>query len=750
MKKEAKNIVIVESPAKAKTIERYLGKDYEVIASKGHIRDLPAKKFGIDIEKNFKPEFETMKGKEKVIKDIKAKVKDKHILLAPDMDREGEAIAWHLAKILKIPAKEKVRIIFSEITKNAITESINNPLTIDNNKVDAQLARRLLDRIVGYKISPLVWRVFKNYKTSAGRVQSAALRILVEKERNVFKFKPTKYFKIYIQDKNIQIPLNKENGKKLKPETVDKKKKDEILDYLKDKHISVSNTKEKQTQKSTPDPFITSSLQQSGVSILGWSSKKTMKISQELYEGIKTIDGQIAFITYMRTDSKRISETAQESAKKYLLNTCGKEYCGNYKTSKNKAKIQDAHEAIRPTNIDIDPQKASQLIEGDQLKLYNIIWNRFMASQSVNSKYNEILYTISDETKKYDFEITSKERIFDGFEKFWTYSEKENNFTLDKESKYSIKDIKADEKETQPPPRYSEATLIKELEKNGIGRPSTYSTIISTLLDREYVIKINKNVLKPTIAGFVVTDFLEKTFPEIIDSKFTALMEENLDEIETGDKKSTKILKEFYTDFEPLLITTDKKLKEKSLELDYVSDIPCSKCEKNMKLNFGRYGMYLSCEECKETRKVPFITEGVTIKNNLYVKDFLTSEIEIQNVEIGEKCPECGSELVHKKGRYGDFIACSNYPACKYTKNIPCRGKCPKCSSEVTKLKSKKGKIYFKCTNKECGEMFWNEPSNYKCPECEDILYYKNSKNGEILYCEKNKTSYKLEEFEQK
>jgi len=749
--KKSKYVVIVESPAKAKTIERYLGKDYEVIASKGHIRDLPKKSFGVDIENNFDPEFEIMPGKKTVITEIKKKVKNKKVLLAADMDREGEAIAWHLANILKLDEKENNRIIFTEITKSTINKSINEPQKIDLKKVDAQLTRRILDRIVGYKVSPLVWKVLKNYKTSAGRVQSAALKVMIDREREIFKFKPKEFFKIFLDYKNQKIPLVRENGKRLKQENIDKEKKDEILNYLKKREISLNQTTSKKNKRKQPSPFITSTLQQAAINYLGWTSKKTMQIAQKLYEGIDTSDGQIAFITYMRTDSTRISDEAQNSAKKYLKDNYGEKYSGKYTQKKSKQKTQDAHEAIRPTNIFIDENKAKSLLKGDYLKLYKLIWSRFMASQTSASIYDETKYIISDEDKKYDFEITSKKRIFDGFEKFWNYGNSEIEFEMQEAEKVDKKHLKTEQKETTPPSRFSEATLVKELESNGVGRPSTYSTIISTLLTRKYVNKFEKKYLRPTIAGFIVNDFLENNFPEIVDINFTARMEKDLDEIEEGENNSKKVLNEFYSNFENFFENAEKKIKEDKLDINYMSDVKCSKCDRQMKLNFGRYGFYLSCEEkdCKETQKIPFYAYGITLNDKLYISEFLKDFKENNNVEIGEKCPKCGSELVLKKGRFGEFIACSNYPDCKFTKSVPARGNCPVCGSEVGKMKSKRGKIYFKCTNKDCGEMFWNEPSGFNDPETGDPLFYYYKQREEKLYNPKTKTFYDKEEIEE-
>ncbi|MGM0641157.1 MAG: type I DNA topoisomerase [Thermotogota bacterium] len=749
--KNSKYVVIVESPAKAKTIERYLGKDYEVIASKGHIRDLPKKSFGVDLENNFEPEFEIMPGKKKVITEIKKKVKNKKVLLASDMDREGEAIAWHLANILKLKEEENNRIIFSEITKNTINESVQEPQKIDLNKVDAQLARRILDRVVGYKVSPLVWKVLKNYKTSAGRVQSAALKVMIDREREIFKFKPKEFFKIFLDYKEQKIPLVREDGKRLKQENIDKDKKDYIIDYLKGKEISLKDTKTKKNKRKQPTPFITSTLQQAAINYLGWTSKKTMQIAQKLYEGMDTSEGHIAFITYMRTDSTRISADAQNAAKKYLKDNFGEKYSGKYSQKKTKQKTQDAHEAIRPTNIFIDDKKSNSLLKGDYLKLYKLIWNRFMASQTSSSVYDETKYIISDENKKYDFEITSKKRIFDGFEKFWKYGNSEVEFEMSNSEIVDKKYLKTEQKETTPPARFSEATIVKELESNGVGRPSTYSTIISTLINRKYVNKFEKKYLRPTIAGFIVNDFIENNFPEIVDIKFTARMEKDLDEIEEGENSSTKVLNEFYEDFSEFLDQAEKKIKEENLDINYESDVKCSKCDKNMELKFGRYGFYLACDEekCKETQKIPFYAYGITLNNKLHISEFLKDFKENNNVEIGEKCPKCGSELVLKKGRFGEFIACSNYPDCKFTKSVPARGNCPICGSEVGKNKSKKGKIYFKCTNKDCGEMFWNEPSGYNDPDTGDPLFYKFKQKEEKLYNPKTKAFFDKEEIEE-
>ncbi|AEX85473.1 DNA topoisomerase I [Marinitoga sp. 1135] len=744
MPKTAKKIVIVESPAKAKTIEKYLGSEYKVVASKGHIRDLPQKKFGVDIEKDFEPEFELMPGKEKVVEDLKKIAKGKTVYLAPDMDREGEAIAWHLSYLLGLDENEENRIIFSEITKNTIQEAIKSPRKIDKNKVGAQLARRILDRIVGYKISPILWRILKDYNTSAGRVQSAALKILVDRERQIFKFKPKEFYKIFLKYMEQDIPLVKIDGKKFKKESISEKKKEEIFKELENAIYSVTAVTEKETKKNPPQPFITSTLQQSAISKYGWSSQKTMQIAQKLYEGIETKEGPIAFITYMRTDSTRISEDAMKKAHEYLESNFGKEYTGHFKVKKSKKKIQDAHEAIRPTDVFMDPKKAKELISGDALKLYTLIWNRFMASQSAPSKYIEKTYTISDNNKKYEFEAVGRKRIFDGFEKFWSSSTTEKEYEIPEKGILENIELKAERDETKPPSRYTEASLVKEMESKGIGRPSTYATIITTLLNRKYVIK-EKNSLIPTLVGFVVSDILEMNFPEIVDVKFTAHMEENLDKVESGEMDWKTLLKEFYAEFEKFLNDTDKKLKERSMDFTYNTDISCEKCGEKMQLQFGRYGLYLKCPKCGENKGIQKGALGVTIDKKVYLDESFLKTEKGKEEGIGRQCPKCGGELVIKSGRFGKFIACSNYPECKYTEPLPARGKCPKCGGTVHKMKSKKGKVYYKCS--ECGEMFWDEPSDYRCPSCNGPLFYKRKNREEMLYCPEEKKYFKESEI---
>lgn len=749
-KKEQKYLVIVESPAKAKTIERYLGKNYEVVASKGHVRDLPKKKFGVSIEKGFSPEFEIMEGKQNVIDEIKKLSKGKNIFLASDMDREGEAIAWHLSQILDLPKDEPNRIIFSEITETAIKNAINTPQKIDTVKVDAQLARRVLDRVVGYKLSPLIWKIIRSNNSSAGRVQSAALKIISEKEREIFQFIPKDFFKILLLYNDYKIIITKENNKKLKMESINEAKRDEIFVYLKNKQFFVKEVKNKQLKRNPPEPFITSTLQQTAISMLGWTSKRTMQVAQQLYEGVDTENGHIAFITYMRTDSTRISDIAAKAAKDYILSNYGQEYCGNYKMKNPKNKTQDAHEAIRPTDIQMNLSQAKTLIKGDLLKLYNLVWSRFMASQSTSSSYTEKVYCITDETEKYTFEISSKKLNFDGYEIFYKSGETEKEVIIPQSGNISPVSLKSEAEQTKPPSRYTEASMVKEMETLGIGRPSTYATVLSTLYERKYVVKGEKSVLIPTISGFLVNDFLNKNFPNIVDASFTANMENELDRIETGELGYCDLMENFYSSFKINLSETEHNIVKEQSELSYQSNVKCKNCEENMVLAFGRYGIYLKCLKCKETKKVSFDCLAVTMGNKVFFNSDFSDASAVQEEKNFGKCPKCGSDLVLKKGRYGDFIACSNYPTCKFTKNIPVRGHCPKCGSEVIKLRSKKGKIFYACTNEQCKELFWYEPSDYICPECGSKLFYSYKNKSEKLFCLKDKTYYDEKEMPQK
>ncbi len=612
----ASKVIIVESPAKAKTIESILGSDYQVISSKGHVRDLPQKKFGVDLN-TLEMTFEIIPGKEPVVEDIKRVTEGKEVLLASDPDREGEAIAWHLSNILNVTGKN--RITFSEITPHAIQEAVKSPREVDMNRVNAQLARRALDRIVGYKISPILWRIIKDAR-SAGRVQSAALKIICEREQKRFEFVPQKYYKVWIEIAGLKANLTKIDGKKIKPTDVTKEIADEILNGV--KSVKLIDIDIKEVKKNPPLPFTTSTLQQDASTRLNFAVYKTMKIAQELYEGIDTAEGHIAFITYMRTDSTRISEEAKDATKDFILSRFGQEYLGEEVRKANKesrAKVQDAHECIRPVNVSMTPEKAKNLLDKDHLRLYEIIWKRFVASQMSSAVYKQ--YSYDFENSKYMFEASVRERIFDGFEAVYSIDDEmsEEHKDLKVREEYNVSP-KSQEAETTPPDRYSEASLVKTLENEGIGRPSTYATIIQTLLARKYIVR-SRRTLIPTILGFVVNDYLEKRFPDIVDKNFTAEMEKQLDEVESGKKDWKVIIKEFLNKF-----TKDLEHAQKEFfSIDFETNMHCETCDGNYRLKVGKYGLYLNCPNCKVNKSIKSSMFGVLNDGKLY---FLQNEEE--------------------------------------------------------------------------------------------------------------------------
>ncbi len=599
--KGKKKLVIVESPAKASTIKRILGNSYEVVASMGHVVDLPKSRFGVKMD-DFSPEFVIIPKKEKIVEKLKSLSKGKEVLLASDMDREGEAIAWHIARLLGILGNEK-RIVFSEITPRAIKEAVKNPRRIDMNKVKAQLARRILDRIVGYSISPILWRSMKSI-LSAGRVQSATLKLVCDREKERYLFKPEKYLKAFVYVDDIKFEFFEYDGKRVK------KVSKEIVDELRNlKKLVVRNIRKKTVKKKPPEPFKTSTLQQEAYSKLGFSVGKTMMLAQQLYEGIETKEGHMAFITYMRTDSTRVSDIAKEEALRFIEENFGEDFKGNYKAIK-KGKIQDAHEAIRPTNVFIVPEKAKNMMNEDQYKLYKLIWERFVASQMKESVYEETEIVLRDENDRFGFLGVIRKRIFDGFESILEVEKKKNiSFKRKEGESLNIEKLEIKEMETKPKPRFTEATLVKEMEKRGIGRPSTYASTIKTLFKRKYI-KREKRKIVPTLLGSVVNDFMEKYFSDIVDLDFTAKMEEKLDEIERGEQEYKELLRKFYTSFEKLLEEVD------GIRIDMHSDRKCD-CGNFMTLKYGKYGFYLKCETCGKTKGVKPDTPAIVLDNKI-------------------------------------------------------------------------------------------------------------------------------------
>ena len=721
----AKNLVIVESPAKARTIKNFLGKDYEVIASKGHIRDLPKSNFGIKIEDGkFIPEYRITKDHSDIAKKIKELAKKADtIYIATDEDREGEAIGYHIAYMLnKGKDIEKYpRIVFHEITKKAIKNAIENPRTLNLDNVNAQQARRLLDRIVGYKLSPLLGQKIQR-GLSAGRVQSSALKLIVDKEREIKKFIPQEYWEILGLFKDTDANLVEFNKQKLEKLSIkNKEEADNILNTLKNLEYKVLEIETKKRKTSAPAPFMTSTLQQTASSMLGFSPKKTMQIAQKLYEGVKTPLGNMGVITYMRTDSLNIADEAQKAALEYIESNYGSKYVEAKKFKSKSQNAQEAHEAIRPTQIELIPEKMKNYLSVDEYKLYNLIFNRFIASQMKPAEFEIQNIFIGNEKSK--FKINGRKLVFDGFYK--VYGDKDRDKLLPefkKDEVVTLQDLKAKQHFTEPPSRYSEASLIKELEKLGIGRPSTYAPTISLLQAREYVKTENKQLI-PTEIAFKVIEVLEKYFPNIVDANFTANMEEVLDEIAEHKKDWQDVLKEFYEPFIKQIEEGKKNIPSQKVAKPLEGEF-CPECGGQLLLRKGRYGEFIACSnfpKCKYTRK----TNG---------------EETPKPKETDIKCDKCGSPMVIKTSRKGEeFLACSNYPKCKNAKPLKepekIGIKCPECGKEIVEKKSKKG-VYYTCEDYPNCKFSSNfKPTDKKCPECDYIMGERTFRNKDIYEC---------------
>ena len=681
------NLVIVESPAKAKTISKYLGKNYTVEASMGHVRDLPKSKLGVDIEDNFNPKYITIRGKGELISKLKkaAKKADK-IYLATDPDREGEAISWHLANILKISEDETCRIVFNEITKSAVKDSIKGARKINLNLVDAQQARRVVDRLVGYEISPILWKNVK-WGLSAGRVQSAALKLICDKEEEIKAFEPKEYWTVDCvlkkERKKFPIKLTKYKNKKIEIKTEEETKK--IIKELEGNDYRIEKVKKGNRFKNPLPPFTTSTLQQEASKKLNFMTKRTMSIAQALYEGIDVKGyGTVGLITYMRTDSVRISEEAQNKAIDFIKESYGDEYIPeNPRVYKGKKNIQDAHEAIRPSHIEITPEIAKASLSAEQYKLYSLIWKRFIASQMASCSLNTNSIDILN--GEYSFKATGSTVKFDGFMKVYDYTteDDDNDVSLPVLEEGEIllpASVEGKQHFTQPPARYTEASFVKLLEEKGIGRPSTYVPTISTLLSRDYVSREKKNLI-PTELGFIVNNIMSDYFKQIVDVDFTADMERKLDYIEEGSEEWKEVVGEF---FEPLKVAIDKAEKEISKVVieDKVSDVPCDKCGRMMVIKRGRYGAFLACPGYPECHNAKPIVE-----------------------ELDVPCPKCGGKILAKRSKKGKkFFGCSNYPNCDFVSwNEPIKESCSKCGSYMTVKYSKTKGKYAVCGNSECG-----------------------------------------------
>ncbi|MFR8072198.1 MAG: type I DNA topoisomerase [Anaerovoracaceae bacterium] len=679
-----KILVIVESPSKAKTIGKFLGGRYKVIASVGHVRDLPKSKLGIDIENDFEPQYISIRGKGDIIKELKKEAKNaSKVYLATDPDREGEAISWHLAFLLGIDPDAPCRIVFNEITERAIKEAIKNPRPIDLSLVDAQQARRVLDRLVGYQISPLLWRKVRR-GLSAGRVQSAALKIICDRENEIKNFKPQEFWTItaeFSKKKKFTARLTEYRGEKILIEN--KEKNDAVLEELKKGEFVVKSLEEKDRTRRAAAPFTTSSLQQDAANKLNFSTRKTMMIAQQLYEGIEVKGrGTIGLVSYIRTDSVRISDEARAASREFIVNTMGEQYYGNNVYKNRKKDVQDAHEAIRPSYVELEPESVKESLSRDQYKLYSLIWNRFVASQMAPAKFKALSVVIAN--GDYDFKANGSKMLFDGFLKVYSMSKDDEADRLlpdmEKGEVLQAVDIEGQQNFTQPPARFTEASLVKDLEEKDIGRPSTYAPIVATLTDRKYISKEKKSLI-PTELGFIVTDMMEQYFKEIVDAGFTAQMEENLDDIETKGVRWKSVIEDFYD----------------------------------------------------------------TLKDELKTADEQIEKVEFKEEPTGELCEKCGKPMVIKHGRFGDFVACTGYPECKNTKPIvkTIDVKCPKCGKDIVVRKSRKGRIFYGCSGyPNCDQVFWNKPVNKKCPKCGSLLVEKKGKDTKYA-CSNSECDYR-------
>lgn len=684
----AKNLVIVESPTKAKTISKMLGRNYKVVATVGHLRDLPKSRLGVDIENNFEPEYINVRGKAPKINELKAEAKksDK-VFLATDPDREGESISWHLSYLLGLDPEEKNRVEFNEITKDEIKNAIENPRKVDESLVDSQQARRVLDRIVGYKLSPILWKKIKN-GLSAGRVQSVALKLICDREKEIQEFIPVEYWSIIANHLHNKVEFTSSyygdiiNGKEVKVDNIpNEKAAKEISDSVDVNDFTVTSIKKSTRSKNPYKPFTTSTLQQEASNKLKFSTSKTMRIAQQLYEGINIGEkGTVGLITYMRTDSTRLSNTIVGESKKYIIDKYGKEYSNGGKNyADKKAGSQDAHEAVRPTSVYNTPMGIKEHLTPDQFKLYNLIWKRILASQMAAAKYEGTNVTLISNNRV--FKGTGNIMKFDGFMKLWD-SKETQNILPELEEGIKVKTIKIEENQhfTKAKARYTEASLVKELEENGIGRPSTYSSIVNSLTSRNYA-EIKQRQFYPTEIGLTVNELLLRYFSDIINEEFTAAMEKELDKVSEDKREWKEVISGFYGSFEKLL---DTALEDAS---------------------------------------------GYKIKDKV----------------LEEKCPECGKNLVEKNGRNGKFIGCSGFPDCKFTKSIvrTTGVNCPKCGHEIVEKVTKRGKAFFGCSNyPTCNYASWNKPTGDKCPKCDDLLVRKKNRHGDFVVCNNEECDY--------
>jgi len=721
-KTKNKNLVIVESPTKAKTISRFLGSAFDIKSSYGHLRDLPRKKLGIDTKNNFEPEYVVSPDNQKTVTTLKkAAKKADTVYFATDEDREGEAIAWHLAQLFKTPDEKLKRITFDEITKEAIKEAIKKPRKIDQNLVDAQQARRVLDRLVGYKLSPLLWKKVAR-GLSAGRVQSVAVRLIAEREEEIEKFKPEEFWVIEAifkkkDGQEITTKLAKVEGKSLRKFDLSSKKDiDQVKKKIESGEYKVTSLRQKKTTRKPKPPFTTSSLQQEANRRFGYSAKQTMYLAQRLYEGIELgAKGATGLITYMRTDSLNLSNKFLNESRKYIEDKIGKEYLpSSAKRYKTKSKgAQEAHEAIRPTSASHSPQSIKKHIDKKQFNIYQLIWQRALASQMNPAQAESTTAYIGN--GKVNFKARGVTLKFDGYLKIYPDKIKENILPdLKKEEKLNLDKLKPEQNFTKPPARYSEAGLVKALEKKGIGRPSTYAPTIDTIQKRKYVVKEERR-LKPTDIGRLVNKVLVNHFPDIVSYEFTAQMEDKLDKIAQDKMEWKPVIKKFYKPFKNNLKKKEMELSKKELT-EEKSEYKCDKCGKPMVIKMGRFGKFLACTgypDCRNTK--PLDDKGRIQKKK-------------KEEKTDQKCDKCGAPMVKKTGRYGPFLACSAYPKCKNIKNIE-KGTgvtCTKCGKgEIVQKRSRRGKYFYACNQyPDCKFALWAKPTGHKCPECGSLMLF--------------------------
>jgi DNA topoisomerase-1 len=751
----AKNLVIVESPAKAKTLGKYLGRDFQVKASVGHVVDLPKSKLGVDVKKDFKPDFHVIQGKKKVVDELKQAAKGKdNIYLASDPDREGEAIAWHIADQLGKDHFRIHRVLINEITKKAVQEAIAHPQKLDRPKFEAQIARRVLDRLVGYKISPLLWNKVRR-GLSAGRVQSVAVRLVCEREKEIRAFVPLEYWSLTATLEGKVAPSFAARLSQWRGEKVDNKDNrigneaavNEILKSLEGLGWTLGQVEKKERRRFPTPPFVTSKLQQEASRKLGFQPQRTMQIAQRLYEGEELGDeGSVGLITYMRTDSTRISADALQEVRKMIQGQYGKPYTPEKpNVYRSKKSAQDAHEAIRPTSMEYTPERVRRYLRRDHFQLYSLIWDRFVASQMAPAVYDQTGFDI--QVGDALFRATGQQLKFDGFMRIYIEgqddAEDDQDATLpDLQPGDALKLLALDPRQhfTQPPPRFSQATLIKELEEDGIGRPSTYASIVSNILNREYVTLDERRTLAPTELGFLVTDLLVDAFPDILNVKFTAGMENDLDKVEEGKQDWQKMMKRFYVPFAKDLKKADKEMRDVKRQ-EVPTDIPCEKCGAMMVIKWGRNGEFLACPqypECKSTKN--------------FRRDETGNVEVVKEEEINETCEKCGRPMMMRWGKYGRFLGCSGYPECKnirsLEKPIDTGVECPSCKqASLQQRKSRRGKIFFSCARyPDCKFAVWDKPVAESCPQCgEPILVEKVTKRaGRMRQCHKKECGYKM------